>query len=67
MDPRYVEEYHRSVDDFIGANTPSPQAYNPNELQELTEKLKSMFRDHVEEEDYPETVSININGNKTLH
>ena len=68
MDPRYVDEYHRSVDDFIGANTPSPEAYNPNELQELSDKLKNMFRDKIdEEEDYPETISLNVNGTKTIH
>jgi hypothetical protein len=66
MDPRYVDEYHRSVDDFIGANTPSPEAYDPNELQQLTDKLKNMFRDNIDE-DYPETISLNIEGNKTLH
>jgi hypothetical protein len=66
MDPRYVDEYHRSVDDFIGASTPSPEAYDPNELQQLTDKLKNMFRDNIDE-DYPETISLNIEGNKTLH
>jgi hypothetical protein len=66
MDPRYVDEYHRSVDDFIGANTPSPEAYDPNELQQLTDKLKNMFRDNIDE-DYPETISLNVNGTKTIH
>jgi len=66
MDPRYVDEYHRSVDDFIGANTPPPEAYDPNELQQLSNKLKNMFRDNIDE-DYPETISLNIDGNKTLH
>ena len=68
MDPSYIEEYHRSVDDFIGASAPDPQPYNPNEVQELTDKLKNMFRDKLsEDEDYPEIISLNINGNKTLH
>jgi len=68
MDPRYVDEYHRSVDDFIGATEPSPEAYNPNELQDLSDKLKNMFRDKIEEEDdYPDVISLNIDGNKTLH
>jgi hypothetical protein len=68
MDPRYIDEYHHSVDDFIGASTPSPQAYNPNEVQELTDKLKNLFRDKFEEtDDYPDVISLNIEGNKTLH
>jgi len=68
MDPRYIEEYHRSVDDFIGASSPEPETYNPNEVQQLTDKLKSMFRDQLsEDEEYPETLSLNINSNKTLH
>ena len=68
MDPRYVDEYLRSVDDFIGASNPTPQAYNPNEVQELTDKLKNLFRDRIDEaEEYPETISLNIEGNKTLH
>jgi hypothetical protein len=68
MDPRYVDEYHHSVDDFIGASDPSPKAYNPNEVQELTDKLKNLFRDKFEEtDDYPDVISLNIDGNKTLH
>lgn len=66
LDPRYVEEYHKSVDDFLGQAQP-PQPYDPNELKELSDKLKSMFRDHIDEDDLPETLSINIDGNKTLH
>ena len=66
MDPRYVDEYHRSVDDFIGANTPSPKAYNPDELQELANKLQNMFRDNLETVDeLPE--SFQIEGTKTIH
>lgn len=68
MDPRYIDEYHHSVDDFIGANTPSPQAYDPNELQQLTDKLKNMFREKLgDEDDYPDVIPLNIEGNKTLH
>ena len=68
MDPRYIDEYHRSVDDFIGASTPEPQAYNSNEVQQLTDKLKNLFREQLnEDEEYPEIISLNINGNKTLH
>jgi hypothetical protein len=68
MDPRYIDEYHRSVDDFIGASSPEPEAYNPNEVQQLTDKLKSMFRDKLNEnEDYPEIISLNVNGTKTIH
>lgn len=68
MDPRYVDEYHKSVDDFIGASNPAPPAYNPQEMQELAQKLQNMFRDKLEEEEiYPETISLNIKGNNTLH
>lgn len=68
MDPRYIDEYHRSVDDFIGASSPEPQAYNPNEVQQLTDQLKNMFRDKLNEnEDYPEIISLNVNGTKTIH
>jgi hypothetical protein len=65
MDPRYVEEYHRSVDDFIGASNPTPEAYNPNEMKELADKLKNMFRDNIDMDELPE--SFQIEGSKTIH
>jgi hypothetical protein len=65
MNPRYIDEYHRSVDDFLGHVTP-PEPYNPEELKQLTEKLQNMFRDRIDgDEDLPE--SIHIDGSKTIH
>jgi hypothetical protein len=67
LDPRYVDEYHHSVDDFINQST-SPQAQNPEELKDLSEKLKSLFKDRLsEEEDYPEMISLNHDGIKIIH
>lgn len=58
MDPRYIEEYHRSVDDYLGNIGATPQAYNPNEMKELADKLQNMFRREETEEDLPEVMII---------
>lgn len=59
MDPRYIDEYHKSVDDFLGHATTLPQvAYNPNEMKELAEKLQNMFRREEYEEELPEVMVI---------
>jgi hypothetical protein len=65
MDRRYIDEYHRSVDDFIGASNPAP-ATNPQEMQELANKLQNMFRDKFEAlDELPDF--IQIEGSKTIH
>ena len=59
MDPRYIDEYHKSVDDFLGHATTLPQAaYNPNEMKELAEKLQNMFRREEYEEELPDVMVI---------
>lgn len=59
MDPRYIDEYHKSVDDFLGHATTFPQeAYNPNEMKELAEKLQNMFRREEFEEELPDVMVI---------
>lgn len=64
LDPRYIEEYHRAVDDFLGQIKDGP-AYNPNEMEELSKKLKEMFKDKFDEDELVSPISIE--GNKTLH
>lgn len=65
MNPRYIDEYHRSVDDFLGQVSPPP-SYNPQELQDLSNKLQNMFRDNLEAPDeLPEV--FHIEGTKTIH
>jgi len=66
LDARYEEEYNRAIDDFVGQNTQTPIPYDPNELQDLTDKLQRMFRDKLGE-DLEDLPPINIDGNKTLH
>ena len=42
MNPNYVDDYHKSVDDFLGHTNAAPP-YNPEELQQITDKLKNLF------------------------
>jgi hypothetical protein len=65
LDSRYLNEYNNAVEDFVnGANhVPEP---NPEELQELTEKLSNLFRDRLDLEE--EDVSITVpDTSKLIH
>ena len=67
MDPRFIDEYHKSVDDFLGHATTLPQeAYNPNEMKELAEKLQNMFRREEYEEELPDVMVIS-DTSKLIH
>jgi hypothetical protein len=68
LDPRYETEYERSVDDFVGNVGDVPEPHNPEELQQLHDKLASMFREHVSEEDDIEALpSIHVDTSKLIH
>jgi len=67
LDERYVDEYNRSVDDSVG-NIPEPEPYNPEELQQLTDKLSNLFKDRLryeEEEDLEPKIVLDISN--TIH
>jgi hypothetical protein len=67
LDPKYETEYNRAIDDFIGMNTEAPPPpYNPEEIQQLTEKLQNMFRRDEFEEELPEAMMI-PDTPKTIH
>jgi hypothetical protein len=65
LDARYEAEYNRAIDDFVGSHTPQP--YNPEELQELTDKLQTMFKDKLKEEDIDDLPFITVDIPKTIH
>jgi len=68
LDSRYEAEYNRAIDDFVGMTAENPLAYDPNELQDLTDKLQRMFRDKISESDDIEDLPpIHLDGTKTLH
>lgn len=55
LDPKMVNSYNVAVDDFINygtdANSESGAPQNTAELQETIDKLKNLFRKHIEDED----------------
>jgi hypothetical protein len=59
----------RSIDDFIASNSSSPAPYNPDELQELTDKLQNLFRDKIKtDEDLIEELPVvTLDISKTIH
>jgi hypothetical protein len=69
MDQKYEAEYNRSIDDFVGSSQESPAPYNPDELQQLTEKLQNMFRDKVktDEDLLDELPMVTVEISKTIH
>ena len=69
MDMRYVDDYHRAVDDFcaLQAEVPTPPA-SAQEIEELADKIKSMFKGKISEDDEDEpTPSIHVIGSKLIH
>ena len=58
LDSKYEAEYNRAIDDFVGMTAENPLAYDPNELQDLTDKLQRMFRDKIVESDVEDLPSI---------
>lgn len=69
MDQKYEAEYNRSIDDFVATNSSTPQPYNPDELQELTDKLQNLFRDKIKtDEDLIEELPVvTLDISKTIH
>jgi hypothetical protein len=67
LNPKYESEYNKAIDDFVGQST-EPEPYNPQEMQELAERLQNMFRDKVKsEEDLDDFPVFTIESSKTIH
>lgn len=54
MDPQYEEQYRLSIDAALESLSGKPE-HNENEVAELAEKLKNIFKAHIE---YDETDDI---------
>jgi len=69
MDQKYESEYNRSIDDFVGSNAENPVPYNPEELQELTDKLQNLFRDRIKSDEdlLEEFPVVTVDIPKTIH
>lgn len=68
MDPQYEEQYRLSIDAALESLSSKPE-HNENEVKELAEKLKNIFKAHIEYEDTEDMIeSIVIdNPSKLLH
>ena len=69
LDPKYEPEYNRAIDDFVAGSAEAPQPeYNPQELQQITDKLQNLFRENLKnEDDLEELPSIHLDISKTIH
>jgi len=71
LDPRHEADYNTAIDEFIAISTQQAPTYDPDELKKLTDKLQSMFRDRLSDEnsfeDIEELPSIRVDSSKTIH
>jgi hypothetical protein len=68
MDHRYISEYHRSVDEFCQAQSDlGPMPADVEELERITQNLKKMFKEEVNEEEIDSLPSIHVDTSKLIH
>lgn len=68
LDARFEDEYNKAIDDFVDQNAEGQAPYNPQEMQQLAEKLQTMFGDKLrEEEEADDLPTILVDISKTIH
>lgn len=68
MDPQYEEQYRLSIDAALESLSGKPE-HNENEVAELAEKLKNIFKAHIEYDETDEIVESIVvdNPSKLIH
>ena len=68
LDARFEDEYNRAIDDFVETNSETPEPYNPQEMQQIAEKLQTMFGERLrEQEEIDDLPVITVDISKTIH